>query len=203
VRDGDAEEGLVKHYFDDDAIFKREHWFKFSELYRDQVRRAKNGAVFVELGCYEGRSAAFMAVEIANSKKKIEFHCVDLWKKVPFAEFKRNLAPVAHLIAGCYREDSAKAARHFEDGSLDFVFVDAGHFEADVMRDIHAWWPKLKPGGVLAGDDFWWYPSTDPVQYTVWAGVQRCFGNYELMVRNHWAIWHVTKTAENETLLEM
>ena len=49
-------------------------WFSFSKLYSDVVRQFPSGSKFVEVGCYEGRSAAYMAVEIANSKKDIEAH---------------------------------------------------------------------------------------------------------------------------------
>jgi hypothetical protein len=39
------------------------------------------------------------------------------------------------------------------DGSLDFVFIDAGHGYKSVMRDLEAWMPKLKPTGWLIGHD--------------------------------------------------
>lgn len=48
---------------------------------------------------------------------------------------------------------SVDAARGFEDGSLDFVFIDADHREASVRADIAAWRPKVRPGGVLSGHD--------------------------------------------------
>jgi len=32
--------------------------------------------------------------------------------------------------------------------------VDAGHEFANVQRDMRTWWPKLKRGGMMAGDDF-------------------------------------------------
>jgi len=54
------------------------------------------------------------------------------------------------------REPSRVAADRFEDGALDLVFIDGDHrFEA-VAEDIASWWPKLRPGGVLCGDDYHW-----------------------------------------------
>lgn len=50
--------------------------------------------------------------------------------------------------------DSAAAAAHVPDGSLDFVYLDARHDFAGVVADIHAWWPKVKVGGLFAGHDF-------------------------------------------------
>lgn len=56
----------------------------------------------------------------------------------------------ARLIVG----DSAAAASEFEDGSLDFVFIDADHSYEAVRRDIDAWRSKVKPGGWFGGHDY-------------------------------------------------
>ena len=45
-------------------------------------------------------------------------------------------------------------AQHYDDKSLDFVFIDAGHDYTSVKKDIDAWLPKVKSGGILAGHDF-------------------------------------------------
>jgi hypothetical protein len=42
------------------------------------------------------------------------------------------------------------------DESLDFAYIDADHAEAAVRRDIHDWWPKVKPTGWIAGHDINW-----------------------------------------------
>lgn len=52
------------------------------------------------------------------------------------------------------RSDSVAAAANVPDGSLDFVFVDADHTYEGCMADIKAWFPKIKPGGLLCGHDF-------------------------------------------------
>jgi hypothetical protein len=48
---------------------------------------------------------------------------------------------------------SVKASEHFEDHSLDFVYLDGDHRYKEVLKDLRAWWPKLKMGGILAGHD--------------------------------------------------
>ena len=54
------------------------------------------------------------------------------------------------------RMRSTVAAQDFQDKSVDFVFVDGDHrFEA-VERDLMDWWPKIRSGGLLVGDDFGW-----------------------------------------------
>ena len=53
-----------------------------------------------------------------------------------------------------HRQPSLEAVATFADGSLDFVYIDANHEFQAVLDDIHAWFPKVKPGGVLAGHDY-------------------------------------------------
>jgi hypothetical protein len=50
--------------------------------------------------------------------------------------------------------DSAAAARLFSDASLDWVHLDARHDYASVKADIEAWYPKIRSGGWLSGDDY-------------------------------------------------
>jgi hypothetical protein len=52
------------------------------------------------------------------------------------------------------RKSSLEAAGYIEDGSLDFVFIDADHSYEGCKADIQAWSPKLKPGGLLSGHDY-------------------------------------------------
>lgn len=51
---------------------------------------------------------------------------------------------------------STAACGTFDDQSLDFVFIDGDHTENAVFADLDSWWAKVRPGGVLAGDDYTW-----------------------------------------------
>jgi len=51
-------------------------------------------------------------------------------------------------------EYSVEAAQQFDDESLDFVYIDGDHSYGAVMDDIEVWIKKVKPGGILAGDDY-------------------------------------------------
>lgn len=53
-----------------------------------------------------------------------------------------------------HRMHSWDAAPYVEDGSQDIVFIDGDHRYESVKRDIELYWPKVKAGGVLCGDDF-------------------------------------------------
>jgi hypothetical protein len=44
----------------------------------------------------------------------------------------------------------------FDDGDVDFLFIDACHDTAAVLNDIDIWLPKLAQGAIISGDDYGW-----------------------------------------------
>lgn len=142
-------------------------------FYRRCVEEAPPRAHFVEVGCWQGRSAATMALAIRERGADVSFDCVDTWQGTPVegdaghhqrlirdqglelrAAFERHLSELgvreyANPVAG----DSAEAAKGYADGSLDLVFIDGDHRREMVERDCRAWLPKLRYGGLLAGHD--------------------------------------------------
>lgn len=58
------------------------------------------------------------------------------------------------------RKTSMEALNDFEDGSLDFVYIDGNHQFAYVAEDIYHWATKVKRGGVICGHDYARYKST-------------------------------------------
>jgi|APGre2960657404_1045060.scaffolds.fasta_scaffold01555_8 predicted O-methyltransferase YrrM len=145
-----------------------EDWFTYPIFYSSMVNEAIDGAHFVEVGSWKGRSAAYMAVEIHNSNKKIKFDCIDTWKgsvehindifvkeDTLYSEFLKNIEPVKHII-NPIRMLSLDACNLYADNSLDFVYIDASHEYEDIKNDILNWLPKVKNNGILAGHDFSW-----------------------------------------------
>src|SRR3970282_2127680 len=49
---------------------------------------------------------------------------------------------------------SLEAAAPVAGGSPDLAFIDANHSLPFVQKDIAAYWPKVRPGGWLAGHDY-------------------------------------------------
>lgn len=173
-------------------------WFYGEALYSKAVAEAGEGATFVEVGAWKGRSAAYMAVEIVNSGKRVEFHVVDWFKGSDepehhvdpdvredrlFEVFQTNLASVIGIVT-VHNMTSLEGSAMFEDNSLDFVFLDAAHDYQSVKDDIEAWLPKVKSGGVLSGDD---YLGTFP---GVTKAVDEAFEKVEVP---NWPIWSYRK----------
>lgn len=153
-------------------------WCTFDGLYRDAVRAARDGDVLVEVGVAFGRSAASMGRAILDSSKRLTFYAVDPmiddadsgaptwgielapWARSeggPFNAFASSMRAYARAElehVRLVRAPSTMAARMFDDQSLALVFLDGAHDEQSVTADIEAWLPKLKPGAVIAGDDF-------------------------------------------------
>jgi len=140
-----------------------EKWFNYPDIYSQAVFDANDNSHFVEVGSWKGMSSTYMAVEIINSKKNIKFDCIDLWgtdpdkiyanKKDLYDTFIKNIEPVKNIINPII-SNSWEAASLYEDHSLDFVWLDAGHDYEDIKKDIAAWYPKVKIGGTIAGHDF-------------------------------------------------
>jgi predicted O-methyltransferase YrrM len=145
-----------------------EEWFTYPNLYSYIVSKFPSNSHFVEVGTWKGMSAAYMAVEIINSGKDIKFDCVDTWEyistqtEIPesmfdnlYEVFLKNIEPVKDKITPI-KALSWDGANHYKDNSLDFVFIDAAHDYESVKKDINAWLPKIKNGGVIAGHDYAW-----------------------------------------------
>lgn len=175
---------IMKHFYQESQF--GENWFTYPKLYTDMIKEFPNGSKFVEVGAWKGKSAAYMAVELINAEKNIEFYVVDTWegssehKNNPelqelFYIFTENMKPVENYYIPM-QMTSLEAATKFEDASLDFVFIDAAHEYEHVKDDLNAWYPKIKKGGILAGHDF--YP-TNPTWGGVHKAVTEVFGtNY-------------------------
>lgn len=143
-------------------------WFDFEQVYDNAVAEASDGAVFVEVGSFLGKSARYMAERIRKSGKRITLFCVDHFRPVAeikevkdfldscggnyFFHFLNNTAPFRDIVIPLCLA-SVEAAKYFGDGVVDFVFIDASHDEASVREDIAVWNPKIKAGGMLAGHD--------------------------------------------------
>ena len=142
-----------------------EKWFNYENFYKRMVEKFPNGSSFLEIGSWKGMSSAYMCIEIINSRKNIQFYCLDTWEGSVehringidtsnlFELFLNNMIPVRNYYKAL-RTTSLLGSLQFEDESLDFVFIDASHEYEDVKQDISIWLPKVKHGGILSGHDY-------------------------------------------------
>lgn len=149
----------------------------------------------VELGVSTGRFTCFLCAH----NPQLHMTAVDLWAPQPekpglqgYLTFKdwnheqsyRNFSKLTseHFPGrvDIKRMDTVEAASHVEDKSLDFVFVDADHSYEACKKDIQAWLPKVKPGGIMTGHDLDWP--------TVRQAVEEIFKGHVIFADHVWGV---------------
>lgn len=181
---------IVEHFYE-----TLPGYFTFADFYAWVARRVPEGARCVEVGVFAGRSAAFLGVELHNAAKNATLDLVDASFDGGGVEgIRRALAPIAHVLGQVHAGASWDAASGYADESLDFVFIDAGHEQHEVRKDIDAWRPKVKRGGILAGHDFApEYPGLNQAvnesfdRFEIWRGSAWSNGRY-------YPVWCVEKS---------
>lgn len=81
-----------------------------------------------------------------------------------FYELTKKVVEFAGDRAYIVRKDSVEASKEYMDNFLHFVFIDADHSYEGCKKDLEAWWPKVKPGGLFSGHD---YENTDYTKFGV------------------------------------
>lgn len=146
-------------------------WFFDDEsaVYQRLASEVPRGGTVVEIGVWKGRSISRI-LDICRDRD-LTLYAVDRWEYADddphfgeartldiFATFQQNLAALGHTdTVRILRGDSAEMAGHFADGSVDLLFLDGDHSHDGVRRDLLAWMPKMKPGGVFFGHDYTWF----------------------------------------------
>lgn len=128
----------------------------------------------VEVGVHLGEFASQFLSRWRGSRMTL----VDPWANLPGyvdriagRDRESDYAQCMELIArtpktaqvSVLRETSREAVSRFRDESLSFVYIDGDHSPESVMFDVNAWWPKVAPGGLLAGHDWFneWRPGVE------------------------------------------
>lgn len=139
-------------------------FFNFPEFYDKAVGRLKDGDAVAEVGVWFGRSVIYLAQACKRAGKRVKIYAVDTFKgEDPTIVARHGGSIKASFLANVKRcgvedmievveSDSAAAPAIVPDG-LAFVFIDAAHDYESVKRDLAAWIPKVKPGGMIAGHD--------------------------------------------------
>ncbi len=137
--------------------------------HRDELGDALNARGLVGVGAEIGCAFGAYARTVLSRWRGQCYLLVDLWADQPHdvyredtsaVDFSSRLRECEKLAAAdprvqLVRADSVQAARGVQDGSLDFVYIDANHARPAVLADMDAWWPKLRSGGIFAGHDYY------------------------------------------------
>lgn len=167
----------------------------FHDFYESMLDHIPEGGKMVEVGCFKGHSVIYIASLAKQQARCVSIYAVDTFAGSPehqkkgitdfYDEFLDNVVScgVSNYIEPM-KMTSEQASKCFADESLDFVFLDGAHDYESVKKDIEAWLPKVKVGGVLAGHDF----------CMQWPGVIKAvdekFSTFEKLSKS---VWKVTK----------
>ena len=123
-----------------------------------------SGACVVELGSWKGRSTVAICEGLKEGSATL--YCVDNFLGSSGMAYRVDPGAVQREFESNTREygfvkllvsDTQSAAARFDDGSIDWIFIDADHSYQSVARDIETWAAKLRPGGILSGHDYTWF----------------------------------------------
>lgn len=116
-----------------------------------------------KLGAEIGVQQGIHAETLCKYNPGLKLYCVDIWEPVfgykedeaqHNAYYREALDRLKPYDCTIIRKYSMDAVSDFEDGSLDFVYIDAGHDFKNVAMDIVEWPKKVRSNGIVFGHDF-------------------------------------------------
>lgn len=132
--------------------------------------RELNFRTGLEVGVFKGKFSA----TLAEANPQAQVYGVDAWKLDAHPPGVFGHGTTQYYFDQCYLETlertknyknytiikdlSVNAAKNFADNSLDFVYIDAGHDFLNFTLDLTSWLPKVRPGGIMSGHDWAYYP---------------------------------------------
>ena len=116
-------------------------------------------------GVEVGVERAMYSETICQANPLMHLYCVDAWTaykgyrdhvvQQKLDRFHREtierMAPYHATIIKAFSMDAVKT---FEDGSLDFIYIDGNHDIHSTINDIAEWSKKVRAGGIIAGHDY-------------------------------------------------
>jgi len=144
------------------------------------LQRMPERAVCAEIGVFRGNFSS----RILEVTQPAELHLIDPWKfedtqayegaryggrsgrnQAHMDRFYRSVvarfkSEIATRIVHIHRSSSAIAAEGFPDDYFDWIYIDGNHRYEFVKADLDGFYPKVKYGGYITGDDYgrqgWW-----------------------------------------------
>ena len=185
-------------------------WFNMHEAYDLLLHHCEDGDEILEIGPFMGRSTSYLATNIVNSGKKVHLYALDTFTgSSEHANLDIGTNYYDIFLKNCQRfidkgiltpiksrSDEANTLARFGEKHFQGIIVDGAHEYEAVMDDILNWWPKLKDGGSMVGDDMSLASVQQAVKDTI--GSQKCVdasGTDYIVGREQW--FSVSKKTEN------
>ena len=134
-------------------------------------QKLPSSGIFVEVGCFLGKSSVEWAKNFKNLNKNYKILCIDSFNSpidilhdlLTKAEFDIPVGPVSQLemfeyYTSCY--SNIKPIKGFFNQQFDFpgrvtgVFEDSTHSMEYLNHALPFWWNKLEVNGILSGHDY-------------------------------------------------
>jgi predicted O-methyltransferase YrrM len=127
------------------------------------ARAVPAGGLIVEVGCWKGRSTVALATgmrqarlvvvdHFQGSDEEEHRHDPDLPRLREVFEANLRRAGVRERVE-IVQAFSLVAARRWDE-PINLLFLDAAHDYESVRDDLAAWWPLIKPGGMMVIHDY-------------------------------------------------
>ena len=156
-------------------------WNSEHPMFETVIERVRPSTI-IEVGSYQGASALHMAKVAREKGLKPLIVCVDNWLGEGWLRARRygkDLRPSMFCAAGQLKvlqqfmtnvissnfadtivpfvQSANAAAECLKEANVtgvDAIYIDARHEEEHVYSDIIEYWPLLRSGGILFGDDY-------------------------------------------------
>jgi hypothetical protein len=181
----------------------------YPEAVKEFLLTKSHPVVIVEVGTWLGASAIQVADIVRDLGRQDIILCVDTWLGSPehflgmpkkngfpqiYSQFLQNIVNHGHTnrvlpipLPSLQAIDILRPLLR-SLGGADLIYIDAAHEYMPVYMDIKTYWPLLKAGGRMLGDDF-----TDN-----WPGVKQAVNQFAseiklpCMILNDW-VWQIDK----------
>lgn len=150
--------------------------------------------IAAEVGVWKGASTMVMATEMKKLGHPCAFISIDTWlgawdhwnepkwfqslaiehgQPMIMRTFMANIveAGLQNIVVPLPLDSvNASEVLRCHDVMLDLLHLDGGHDYRAVITDLTVWWPRIRPGGLLIGDDY--------TQTGEWPGLQKAFDEF-------------------------